>query len=188
MEGMVSTIGRAIVAWVSAGLLLCAFPAVAAVPDGRQPAVQATSVEAFALRIVSRLNDRSTAWGVPNTPAWYDSVWLNLVRDNDALARALQVDSLYDAAAICQCHSESGHYQLISTSSRRDGMAEARLRFSPSEGSPISYTVVLARIGGSWRIYDVVSNGHSTRTFLTSHVACLRAARTHRAAERCSAP
>lgn len=178
-----------VLAMILAGLALGAGPGIASAQTAPRAAVQAPSAEAFARRIVARLNDRGPAWGVPDTTAWYDPVWLRLVRDNEALAQARGVDSLYDAAAICQCQDEGGTYRLLSVTGRRDGRAEARMRFSQDGGGdPVAYTVVLARIGGGWRIEDVVSNGYSTRAFLVTHVACLRAARTRPAAERCTAP
>ena len=170
----------AITTLILVGLVLGAGPTIAS--------AQTPSAEPFARRIVARLNDRGPAWGVPDTIDWYDPVWLRLVRDNEALARAHGAESLYDAAAVCQCQDEVGNYRLLATTPRRDGRVEARLRFTPDDGSAITYSVMLTRLGGGWRIQDVVSNGYSTRAFLVAHVACLRSARTRQAAERCTAP
>ena len=67
------------------------------------------------------------------------------------------------------------------------GLVWARYRAS-YEGQSSEYTIAFKQIGSGWRIYDVIDGGHSTRAFLTTHVACLRAARTDTAAELCSAP
>lgn len=151
--------------------------AMAATPGGAQ---------AFARRIVDRLNDQGPGWGVPSTSAWYDPAWLRLVRDNGDLANARGADALWDADPLCQCQDEGGRYSLVSVSSRPDGRAEARIRIT-SDSLTDTYSVILAPMSGGWRIWDIVGAGHSTRSFLVSHVACLRAARTRRAVELCSA-
>jgi hypothetical protein len=166
---------------VLAVLSLSAAPAAADPPS---------SAQAFASRIVARLNTGNARFSVPETAAWYDPVFLRLFHDNLTLAAAHHTETLMDTNPVCGCTDAGSVYRLVSVTPRPGGMAWARVG-ARYETQDHEYVIVLSparQAGGGWRIHDVIDGGHSIRGFLTTHVACLRAARTQSAADLCSAP
>lgn len=174
--------------WLAAVVLAVALGGLPA-PSMAQPnrPLPPRSAEAFAHRILARLNGGNARFAIPETTAWYDAVFLRLFHDNLTLSVARHTESLMDTNPVCGCADAGGNYQLISTLPQPSGRVWARFRGS-YEGQSSEYTIVFKQIEGGWRIFDVIDGGHSTRAFLTTHVACLRAARSDAAAELCSAP
>jgi hypothetical protein len=167
----------------------CAVLAVLILTAAPAAADPADSPQAFARRLVARLNTGNARFSVPETAAWYDPVFLRLFHDNLTLASARHTDTLMDTNPVCGCTDAGGVYRLVSVTPRPGGLVWARIG-SRYEGEDAQYMIVLRRAdrGGGWRIHDVIDGGHSVRGFLTTHVACLRAAHNERAVELCSAP
>ena len=141
--------------------------------------------QGFIGQVVDRLNAGDSAgWGVPNTTAWYDATWLQLMSDNNSLSRQFNVESLVDLVPICACLRGGGRYRVLTTSMNADGTALARLRLTAA-GQTTDYGVVLRVTPTGWRIFDTVNGSLGMRAFLTQHVACLRSARSRSAAELC---
>ena len=143
---------------------------------------------AFAQRLVDRLNQapvNDLGVGVPHTTEWYDAGWLRLEDETDRLATARDVTSPLEATdPLCDCEHHGFRYAVGAMSLRRDGVVVLQLRsFNGSDWT--SHPVWLRRVAAQWRVWSVITEGSDWRSFLTQYVACMHAARTHAAAERC---
>jgi hypothetical protein len=97
-----------------------------------------------------------------------------------------------DYDPVCQCQENSGRYAVRGVVRRPGGQfADVRMRMTfPGEdqaAGPNDYGIVLVRIPGGWRIWDVISEGRSVRTMLERHNACLRTRSRDRVLARCLA-
>ena len=152
---------------------------------------------AFAQRLV-RLYAPNGRWWKEASPAadaayrakvyaqFYDPQFDALMNDNTHLAmkHGGGVDLDYDP--VCQCQDDAGPLQVTSVRQRSADAAEMNMKSWCEKGAVCrGYLIVIRRIGGAWRISDVVGEGGSVRAMLVRHNACLRTTRTDAQAARC---
>jgi hypothetical protein len=150
---------------------------------------QSGNAQAFARDLVRRLNATSEhGWDNPRHSDT-DPGFQRLMDDNGRLAGTNYggVDLDYDP--VCQCQDTGGHFTLVALTPRGSDMAVMRVRITPDAPStepPVSYSIVLKRGAGRWRIWDVVeTRDGSIRGRLIRHNACLRASRNAAVIDRC---
>jgi len=153
---------------------------------------------AFAQRLV-KLYAPNGRWWREESPAaddayrvrvfaqFYDPRFARLMNDNSTLAmkHGGGVDLDYDP--VCQCQDDAGPLQVSSVRQRSADLADLRMKSWCETKDAVcrGYLIVIRRIGGAWRISDVVDEGGSVRAMLVRHNACLRTSRTDAAAARC---
>jgi hypothetical protein len=154
---------------------------------------------AFVQRLMAVYRTGGEWWASPDTSAarraqaayqkrvyadFYDPAFVKLMNDNGALAGAKNAGADLDYDPVCQCQDSGGVYRYLSGQAR-GGFFDAKVTDNAADQKP--WTLVLQKTPAGWRIYDVVDESGDVRTRLTKHNACLRAAKTEKAAEDCVA-
>ena len=111
----------------------------------------------------------------------FDATFLRLDHDNQRLFDGLDV---LDYDPVCQCQDAGGTYQ-VSGRSDAGGRYIATVRRT---GEPRSWQVIMRKVGGAWKFYDVIEARGSIRALLARHNACARARRASgQSVDRCAA-
>ena len=186
----------------TAGIILALFLSLGAVTANAQflaPSQRLTEPpEGFARRIV-QLYAPNGRWWSDKSPAsadayrakvygeFYDRVFAKLMDDNGALASKRFGGVDLDSDPVCQCQDDPGGLRIKSVTGRTAIAADVSMIMPCDKGSNQCglYTIVIRRIAGAWKIYDVVDSLGSNRSMLTRHNACLRARLSEAAMDRC---
>ncbi len=186
----------------TAGIILALFLALGAVTANAQFLAQSQKLteapEGFERRIV-QLYAPNGRWWNDKTPAsgdayrtkvyaeFYDSAFAKLIDDNGALASKRLDGPDLDSDPVCQCQDDPGGLRIKSVTSPTAIAADVNM-IMPCDKGPNQcgqYTIIIHRIAGAWKIYDVVDSLGSNRSMLTRHNACLRARLSEAAMGRC---
>ncbi len=153
----------------------------------------------FVQRLFAVYDGNSEWWANADTPAgrkadiayrahvyaaFYDPAFVKLMDDNGALAGAKNAGADLDYDPVCQCQDSGSSYRYLS-GAQKGAFFDAKVTDGDKGQQP--WTLVLEKAAGGWRIYDVADSTGSVRTRLTRHNACLRRAKTEKAAEACIA-
>jgi hypothetical protein len=179
-------------------------PAAAARPGAPPPAPAASgeTARAFAQRVIDLYGPHGRWWTLPDTKAgeaartrlataYVEAAFTRVMDDNTALAgrKTGGVDLDYDP--ICQCQDGPDALKLVSVAPRGADAADLHVMgpdCKPGSNECQAFVLAIRRSpGAGWRIYDVIEAGGSVRARLERHNACLRAAATAKAADRCVA-
>jgi hypothetical protein len=159
-----------------------------------------TTPQAFADQLLALYPQPDSLADDPNWSRWHDDLYdpefTRLMDENESFGPLVEgvVDLDYDP--LCTCQTKAGFVRISSISTRLDGTAEIKARHCyPADNSgktKIPETcsnadLIIKRIGGAWRLYDVLDPG-SIRQRLVRHNACLRKAKTTKAANACLTP
>jgi hypothetical protein len=90
--------------------------------------------------------------------------------DNSKLA-GKSGDADLDYQPICQCQDSGGHYGYVSGAPAPGGVFDAKVT---GHDSRPPWTLVLKQENGGWRVYDVIDQTGSVRTWVARHNACMR--------------
>ena len=97
-----------------------------------------------------------------------DPAFAKLMRVNSQLfGKEGEADLDYDP--VCQCQDFGGEYVFVGGNSAPDGIFVARMRSGDTK-----WRLTLKRIGGVWKVYDVVDAAGSVRARLLRDNACAR--------------
>jgi hypothetical protein len=171
-------------------LILVGMALFAAAPVLARPS-SSGSPQAFAQRLLHQLNSTGPdSWVTQHIDGETDPSFRALIDENGALAQRHYggVDQDYDP--VCQCQDSGGHFTLLSLIRQGADTANLRIRISsepPTSEAPTLYTIQIKRIGGAWRIYDVLEGHGSVRQRLIHHNACMRESRDAAVIDRCFA-
>jgi hypothetical protein len=158
----------------------------------------AETPESFAGRIVQLYAPRGRWWGLQSSAAndayrarvfseFYDPAFTKLMNDNGVLASKRLDGPDLDSDPVCQCQDDPGGLRIRSVARRQGGVADVTLAM-PCDKGPAKcgdYVIVLRRIAGAWKIYDVVDAQGAVRARLARHNACLSARLSDAALDRC---
>ena len=175
-----------LVAAAAAVALIAAPTPAGSRPAGEQPAQ-------FVARLYAVYGADSPWWGSSSDRKaaafqkrvyveFYDPVFVKLMNDNDSLAAAKNAGQDLDYDPICQCQDSGGTYRYVSGEAN-GGFYDAKVTDNAADRTP--WTVVLKKMRGGWRIFDVIDETGSVRTWLGQHNACLRAATSEKQAGAC---
>ena len=154
--------------------------------------------EDFVGRIVKLYDNESPWWRSQNLTSeetarkhvfkeFYDPSFARLLNDNRTLASKLAggVDLDYDP--VCQCQDGPDDIRVTSVVRRPGPVANAYVTSGclGERSNCRSWVIVIRRVAGAWRLYDVVEHGRSIRVMLTRHNACMRESRSETAIDRC---
>jgi hypothetical protein len=110
----------------------------------------------------------------------FEATFLRLDHDNQRLFDGLDV---LDYDPVCQCQDTGGAYQV---SGRSDG-ADRYIATVRMTGAPRSWQVIMRKVAGAWKFYDVIEARGSIRALLARHNACARARRARgQSVDRCA--
>lgn len=120
--------------------------------------------------------------------ALYDPYFLKLMDDNGRLAsvRTGGVDLDYDP--VCQCQDGPDSILLKSVVRRGADFAAAHVANADCDDPSADcagYVIVLRRLSGAWRIYDVIEKSGGVRARLERHNRCLRGPGPESRLDRC---
>lgn len=135
----------------------------------------------------SHTREESAAWD-----RWHDSLFdpafSKLIADNRAIASHFEAIGL-DHDPLCGCQSGSGSFRISSVTLRTDGLAELKAAHCYSQGSPkddcTHVDLILKRIGGVWKLHDVLEQG-SLRDRLFRNNAAMCSAKGNRDIAQCA--
>jgi hypothetical protein len=175
-------------------LVLGALPARAQVLPADDKARE--TPEAFAHRIAD-LYGPEGAWAKAASPdaaadfdrrvqaEVYDPGFKALLDDNRRLA-ARWPGADIDHSPLCQCQQVDARVGVESVEPKAPDLAEARMSSCPDPGAGcLAYGLVLKRIAGAWRVYDVIENGDGVRATLEKDNACMAASKSQDELKRC---
>jgi hypothetical protein len=117
--------------------------------------------------------------------AFYDPGFNTLLDDNRQLAARWKIDGL-DHSPLCQCQAPEERVSVESVAPTGPDQAEADMTSCPDPTSGcVAYGLVLRRIAGAWRVYDVLEDGDGLRATLEQDNACMRTAGSAAELKRC---
>ena len=97
----------------------------------------------------------------------FDPSFLKLDTDNQKL---LDGEDVLDSDPVCQCQDTVGKYRVTG---KPDGV-DRYVAIVGKVGGKSTWQVILQKINGAWKIYDVVDQRGSVRALLERHNACAR--------------
>lgn len=163
----------------------------------RPPPPLPATPQAFVDQLKSLYPQADTTANDPNWWQWhnrlYDPEFIRLMDENESYGPLIEGIVDVDHDPLCACQTSNGFFRVSSMSPRKDGAVEIRAdhcypaddRVKTSESCD-AVDMVIKRIDGAWRLYDVLEPG-SLRQRLVRHNACLHAAKTKEAADACLA-
>ena len=156
-----------------------------------------TTPQAFADQLSSLYPQADTTGDDPNWFRWHDGLYdpefMGLMDENRSYGPLVEGYVDLDHDPLCGCQTTNGFFRISSITLRTDGAAEIKAAhcFPANDRGRVKSTeactdadLIIKRIGRAWRLYDVLEPG-SIRDRLIRHNACLRKAKTSKAADDC---
>jgi hypothetical protein len=158
-------------------------------------AVAAEPAAAFAHRIVALYASKSRWANADNASIdreyhhFYDPAFARLITDNGRLAGTKAGGVDLDDDPVCGgCQDGPDDLRVVSIDPKGEDRADLHMAGPDCGAKPpecTRYVIVIQRMSGRWKIFDVVDGGGSVRAMLMRHNACLRRARSEAEAGNC---